>query len=184
MPESEAYARMMADGFDRWRLRIDGMVARAMTLSLADLMRLPARTQITRHGCVEGWSAIGKWQGVALGRLLDLAVLKPGARYVVFHCADEPEATLDGSGRPYESIDLGSLRSVPRGTGSCRRGALDVAFAWWRRNGEEPPVAKDWKWPSGLQSRNSTNVRSTLLGHPPGGGLMPRTRSFWNRSKS
>jgi DMSO/TMAO reductase YedYZ molybdopterin-dependent catalytic subunit len=69
-------------------------------------MSLPSRTQITRHDCVEGWSAIAKWQGVQLGRVLEAAGLAPGARYVVFHCADELEQTLDGSGRYYESIDL------------------------------------------------------------------------------
>ena len=67
---------------------------------------LPSRTQITRHDCVEGWSAIGKWTGVPLGLLLQTAGPLPSARYVVFHCADDLEATLDGSGRYYESIDL------------------------------------------------------------------------------
>jgi DMSO/TMAO reductase YedYZ molybdopterin-dependent catalytic subunit len=67
---------------------------------------MPSRTQITRHDCVEGWSAIGKWTGVPLGEHPALGRLMPAARYVVFHCADELEATLDGSGRYYESIDL------------------------------------------------------------------------------
>ena len=71
-----------------------------------DLLRMPSRTQITRHDCVEGWSSVAKWQGVQLGRVLNVAGLRPGARYVVFHCADELEQTLDGSGRYYESIDL------------------------------------------------------------------------------
>ena len=42
-----------------WRLSVEGLVARPQTFSLADLKRLPARTQITRHTCEEGWSAIG-----------------------------------------------------------------------------------------------------------------------------
>ena len=50
---------------------------------------MPARSQITRHDCVEGWSAIGKWTGVPLGHLLDAARLQPEARYLVFHCADD-----------------------------------------------------------------------------------------------
>lgn len=105
-PDSDEYARLREHGFTDWRLQVDGLVQQPLSLTLADLKRLPSRTQITRHDCVEGWSAIGQWQGVALGRILDLARLKPGARYVVFHCADELEATLDGSGRYYESIDL------------------------------------------------------------------------------
>jgi DMSO/TMAO reductase YedYZ molybdopterin-dependent catalytic subunit len=105
-PDSEEYARMMETGFADWRLKIDGLVDRPVALSLADLKRLPSRTQITRHDCVEGWSAIGKWTGTPLGALLQSAGLKPGARYAVFHCADQLEQTLDGSGTYYESIDL------------------------------------------------------------------------------
>ncbi len=67
---------------------------------------MPARSQITRHDCVEGWSAIGQWTGVPLAAVLDKVGLKPEARYIVFHCADEYEKTLDGSGWYYESIDL------------------------------------------------------------------------------
>lgn len=105
-PDSEEYARLAESGFADWRLKIDGLVGRPMELSLDDLKKLPARTQITRHDCVEGWSAIGKWTGAPLGPLLQSAGLKPGARYAVFYCADELEQTLDGSGRYYESIDL------------------------------------------------------------------------------
>lgn len=106
MPDSDEYARLLENQFADWKLQVDGLVQQPLSLSLSDLKGLPSRTQITRHDCVEGWSAIGQWQGVALGRVLDLARLKPGARYVVFHCADELELTLDGSGRYYESIDL------------------------------------------------------------------------------
>jgi len=105
-PDGEPYARMMATGFADWRLKIDGMVNRPMELSLADLKKLPARTQITRHDCVEGWSAIGKWTGVPLGLILQSAGLQTNARYAVFYCADQLEQTLDGSGQYYESVDL------------------------------------------------------------------------------
>ncbi|MCQ8781935.1 molybdopterin-dependent oxidoreductase [Mangrovibrevibacter kandeliae] len=105
-PDSEDYAALSATGFTDWRLTIDGLVDRPADYSLADLKTLPARTQITRHDCVEGWSAIGQWTGVPLGILLQQAGLQPKARFVVFHCADELEQTLDGSGRYYESIDL------------------------------------------------------------------------------
>jgi DMSO/TMAO reductase YedYZ molybdopterin-dependent catalytic subunit len=106
MPDSDEYAQLLAHGFEDWRLQVDGLVERPQRLSLAQLQGFASRTQITRHDCVEGWSAIGKWQGVPLGLVLDAAGVRPGARYVVFHCADEFERTLDGSGRYYESIDL------------------------------------------------------------------------------
>jgi DMSO/TMAO reductase YedYZ molybdopterin-dependent catalytic subunit len=72
-----------------------------LALSLADLRGLPTRTQITRHDCVEGWSAIGKWHGVPLGLLLKKAQLRSQAHYLVFHCADD-----FGGTNYYESIDL------------------------------------------------------------------------------
>jgi DMSO/TMAO reductase YedYZ molybdopterin-dependent catalytic subunit len=99
--EDDAYQRAAAVGFPDWRLKIDGLVTRPMDLSLAELRRLPARTQITRHDCVEGWSAIGKWTGARLAPLLQSAGLKPEARYLVFHCADKLGRDLY-----YESIDL------------------------------------------------------------------------------
>ncbi|MBJ3775316.1 molybdopterin-binding protein [Acuticoccus mangrovi] len=105
-PDSAAYAALHRSGFADWKLKIGGLVDRSLELSLADLRALPSRTQITRHDCVEGWSAIGKWTGVPLGHVLQMAGLKPNARFAVFHCADELERTFDGSGRYYESIDL------------------------------------------------------------------------------
>ena len=101
MPGSADYAAHLASGFRDWRLVVDGLVAHPLMLSLDQIRQMPARTQITRHDCVEGWSAIGKWTGVPLKLLLDRAGVARGARYVVFHCADEI------GGKPYyESIDL------------------------------------------------------------------------------
>ena len=68
MPRSPEYQRHAEEGFADWRLRVDGLVETPAEWSLAELRALPARSQITRHDCVEGWSAIGKWTGVPLGR--------------------------------------------------------------------------------------------------------------------
>ena len=100
------YLEMLEAGLARWRLRIDGLVHRPLQLSLAQLRALPARAQITRHDCVEGWSCIGGWRGPALGVVLNLAGLLPEARFVVFHCADEYPRFVDGKNWYYESIDL------------------------------------------------------------------------------
>ena len=105
-PGSDTYRRHLDSGFADWRLQVDGLVERPLQLSLAELRALPSRTQITRHDCVEGWSAIGKWEGVPLARVLDRAGLRPGARYVVFHCADELDKNAAHDGFYYESIDL------------------------------------------------------------------------------
>jgi DMSO/TMAO reductase YedYZ molybdopterin-dependent catalytic subunit len=101
MPRDPAYQANAAANFTDWRLHVDGLVHRPQAFSLEQIRRMPARTQITRHDCVEGWSAIGKWTGVPLKLLLDAAGLRADARYVVFRCAD------DFGGVPYyESIDL------------------------------------------------------------------------------
>jgi DMSO/TMAO reductase YedYZ molybdopterin-dependent catalytic subunit len=100
--DDPSYQTQVKDGFSDWRLKIDGLVTQPAQLSLDELRRLPSRTQITRHDCVEGWSAIGKWKGVQLATLLQSVGLKPQARYLVFHCAD----TLAPGAPYYESIDL------------------------------------------------------------------------------
>lgn len=100
-PNTPAYKALWRGGFADWRLPVTGLVARPLSLSLAQLQAMPARTQITRHDCVEGWSAIGKWRGVPLKPILEAAGLSDRARYLVFRCADDM-----GGGRPYyESID-------------------------------------------------------------------------------
>jgi DMSO/TMAO reductase YedYZ molybdopterin-dependent catalytic subunit len=102
MPSGDAYARHMATGFNDWQLVIDGLVARPQAHSLAALKTMPARSQITRHDCVEGWSAIGKWTGVPLKTLLDQASVSPRANYIIFHCADpQSNGTMY-----YESVDM------------------------------------------------------------------------------
>ncbi|HET9630334.1 MAG TPA: molybdopterin-dependent oxidoreductase [Novosphingobium sp.] len=96
------WARHAATGFAQWQLRVDGLVLRPLDLSLERLRSLPQRTQVTRHDCVEGWSAIGQWTGPQLATILKAAGLLPAARYLVFHCADR----FGGAAPYYESIDL------------------------------------------------------------------------------
>jgi len=100
-PGDATYKALAADNFADWTLTVDGMVARPLKMSLAQLQAAPTRTQITRHDCVEGWSAIGEWTGVPLGLLLHHADMSTNAKYVVFHCAD-----LYGGKPYYESIDM------------------------------------------------------------------------------
>ena len=100
-PGTPTYVGHVANAFADWRLAVDGLVERPLSLSLAQVKALPQRTQITRHDCVEGWSAIGQWSGVPLHDLLRGAGLRPEAKFIVFHCAD----VLSGA-KYYESIDL------------------------------------------------------------------------------
>lgn len=108
-PAAADYVALRDGGFADYRLEIGGLVERPMSLSLEDLRALPARTQITKHDCVEGWTSIGEWTGAKLGPLLDQAGLLPEARYIVFHCFDALNQQEDGP-RYYESIDLVDAR--------------------------------------------------------------------------
>jgi DMSO/TMAO reductase YedYZ molybdopterin-dependent catalytic subunit len=100
-PDGFDYAMHEGAGFAAWRLAVNGLVERPLSLSLAQLRALPQRTQITRHDCVEGWSAIGQWTGPQLSHLLRMAGLREEARFIVFHCADSLR-----DARYYESVDL------------------------------------------------------------------------------
>jgi DMSO/TMAO reductase YedYZ molybdopterin-dependent catalytic subunit len=84
----EAYGRLLERRFADWRLTVEGTVARPGTFSLDDLKRMTSRTQITRHTCEEGWSAIAQWTGVPLRRVLEAAGMLPEARFVQFYCYD------------------------------------------------------------------------------------------------
>ena len=113
MPAGKAYEALMKDGFANWKLEVGGLVQKPMQFSLAELKAMPARTQITRHDCVEGWSSIAKWKGVPLHQILAQVQPLPGAQYVVFRCADpmdevdedDDEADIEASAY-YESIDM------------------------------------------------------------------------------
>ena len=104
MPDNPQYQAMVAARFADYQLKLEGLVEQPAAFSLALLRELPSRTQITRHDCVEGWSAIGKWKGVKLAALLDAVQPKADARFVVFYCADPMEA--NGASLYYESIDM------------------------------------------------------------------------------
>lgn len=101
-PSTVPYARMVEDGFRSYRLVVDGLVDRKQVFTLAELRAMQLHAQITRHDCVEGWSAIGKWRGVRVADVLALVKPHQGARYAIFYCMDSDE-----QGTPYyESLDL------------------------------------------------------------------------------
>jgi DMSO/TMAO reductase YedYZ molybdopterin-dependent catalytic subunit len=82
------YERLLANRFADWRLPIEGSVARPRAFSLDELKRMPSRTQITRHTCEEGWSAIAQWTGVPLRHVLESAGIRSTARFVQFYAYD------------------------------------------------------------------------------------------------
>jgi DMSO/TMAO reductase YedYZ molybdopterin-dependent catalytic subunit len=81
-----------------FHLKIDGEVHNPLSLSMAELQKMPLTSMVIRHVCVEGWAAIVQWSGVRLRDLLHLAQPKVNACYVYFESADGY----------YESWDLAS----------------------------------------------------------------------------
>jgi DMSO/TMAO reductase YedYZ molybdopterin-dependent catalytic subunit len=101
-PATAEYRADAAQHWETWRLQITGLIEKPSVFTLSELKAMPARIQITRHDCVEGWSAIAKWKGVPLAQIVDRVQPKEQARFIVFHCMD-----MDSSGDfYYESIDL------------------------------------------------------------------------------
>jgi DMSO/TMAO reductase YedYZ molybdopterin-dependent catalytic subunit len=80
---------------DGYRLEVSGLVREKKPWTLPELYALPQVTQITRHICVEGWSAIGKWSGVPFSRFLQRIGADTTAKYVGFKCADDYSTSID-----------------------------------------------------------------------------------------
>ena len=80
---------------DGFRLEVSGLVRDKRRWTLAELHALPQADQVTRHICVEGWSAIGKWGGVPFRTFLERVGADTTAKYVGFKCADDYHTSID-----------------------------------------------------------------------------------------
>ncbi|MFZ2973760.1 molybdopterin-dependent oxidoreductase [Dechloromonas hortensis] len=80
---------------ESYRLEVTGLVADKHAWTLAELRAMPQTNQITRHICVEGWSAIGKWGGVPFASFLRRVGADLSAKYVGFKCADDYYTSID-----------------------------------------------------------------------------------------
>ena len=78
-----------------YRLELSGLIRDTKPWTLPDLYALPQASQITRHICVEGWSAIGKWGGVRFSTFLERIGADLGAKYVGFRCTDDYYSSID-----------------------------------------------------------------------------------------
>lgn len=85
---SKDYALIHHNDFADYALPVTGLVSKPGTYTIKQLQAMPQRTQITRHTCEEGWTAIGEWTGVPLGQVLYHAGLLPHARFVNFYSYD------------------------------------------------------------------------------------------------
>jgi DMSO/TMAO reductase YedYZ molybdopterin-dependent catalytic subunit len=119
-PPNDAFKRLQAGGFSDWRLVVDGMVARPLSLSLADLRSLPVSNQITEVACEEGWSYVAEWIGTPLVHVLNEAGLLPRVRYIVYSSIETDW---------WESIDMAdALHPQTFLTWGMNDGDLPVSF--------------------------------------------------------
>ncbi|MGE0438863.1 MAG: molybdopterin-dependent oxidoreductase [Gemmatimonadales bacterium] len=166
-PMAETYRRLRADAFADWRLVVDGRVARPRSFSLADLQALPARTQITRHTCEEGWSAIGQWTGVPLRTVLEAAGIEPTARFVKYSAYDGWVDSIDliDALHPQTILAYGmNGRSLPIPHGGPLRLRVEKQIGYksmkflarlevtdtWDDGGPDGNIQHGWAWYNGL----------------------------------
>ncbi|HET7387671.1 MAG TPA: molybdopterin-dependent oxidoreductase [Nocardioidaceae bacterium] len=97
-PTSQEYDTLAAEEFRGYRLSVGGLVERPLSLSLSDLRGLGEQAQITKHNCIQGWTAVAEWSGVPLSRVAELARVSPRAKHVVFYAMDDKGLT-EGEGR-------------------------------------------------------------------------------------
>jgi len=80
---------------ENFTLKVSGLVQDRKGWTLDELQGLPQTSQITRHICVEGWSAIGKWGGVPFAYFLKRIGADTSAKFVGFRCHDGYYTSLD-----------------------------------------------------------------------------------------
>jgi DMSO/TMAO reductase YedYZ molybdopterin-dependent catalytic subunit/thiosulfate reductase cytochrome b subunit len=111
-PPDAAYQDLARTGFRRWTLKVGGDVAADLSLSLSDLRRMRAVTQITKHNCIQGWTGVASWTGVPLTDFIERCGVLPAARYIVFYAFDDKAKTQeDGEGYYYGTLDLDLARA-------------------------------------------------------------------------
>ena len=97
-PTSEEYEQLAKNGFADFRLPVGGLVDSPRSLSLDELRALGLQSQVTRHNCIQGWTATAQWTGVPFTRLLDLVGPTGDADTVVLYGFDDKGET-EGEGR-------------------------------------------------------------------------------------
>ena len=78
-----------------YRLELAGRIRDRKPWNLPELYALPQVSQVTRHICVEGWSAIGKWSGTPFRTFLAQIGADTSAKYVGFKCEDDYYTSID-----------------------------------------------------------------------------------------
>ncbi|HEU5348120.1 MAG TPA: molybdopterin-dependent oxidoreductase, partial [Ktedonobacterales bacterium] len=101
-PRSSEYLTQLWLDFEHYALEVTGLVEQPLRLTLADLQAMPRQSQITKHHCIQGWSAVGQWAGVPVREILARCQPLANARHVIFW-----SYSTDTSGQQfYESIPI------------------------------------------------------------------------------
>jgi methionine sulfoxide reductase catalytic subunit len=100
-PDTKEYQDLLTNNFKEWRLQVYGLVEIPLEFSISDLYNMRKQTQITEHYCIQGWTAIGEWEGVPMKYIIELCKPLPKARYVVFYSYQYTDNT-----QYYEVLDL------------------------------------------------------------------------------
>ncbi len=104
-PNSDEYRRLEAGSFAAYRLRIGGAVSQPQELDLDQIRALPFHQQITQHFCIQGWSGVARWGGVAMSTIVELVQPDPEARWVAFYSlADGPDGGAYYDAHPIEHM--------------------------------------------------------------------------------
>lgn len=100
-PTSDEYARLRAGNWADFELEVAGLVEAPCVISWEELLAMPKHEQITQLYCIQGWSGIAKWGGVAMADIVALVRPRPEAKWVAFYSfAEGPETP--GTGRYYD----------------------------------------------------------------------------------
>ena len=160
----ETYDRLLKNEFVDWRLMVEGSVSRPGTFSLAEIKRMPSRTQITRHTCEEGWSSIAEWTGVPLRHVLEAVGIQPEARYVQLHSFDRFGDSIDmvDALHPQTILAYGmNGRELPIGHGAPLRLRVETQLGYrslkfvrrivvTKEFRDDGTLAAGWSWYAGI----------------------------------
>lgn len=163
----EAYDRFHRNEFADWRLTVEGSVSRPGSFSLDELKRMPSRTQITRHTCEEGWSAIAQWTGVPLRAVLEACGIMPEARFVQFYAYDIFRDGIDMLDALHSQTILAygmNGRDLPLGHGAPLRARVETQLGYksmkflrrivvtseFEDHGPYGALQNGWSWYAGI----------------------------------
>lgn len=125
--ESPEWLAMRDEQFTDWKVTIgDRLTGREKQFSLDELHKLPRASYVAMHTCMQGWSAISRWEGVRLEDLMaELGPRPEGANYVMVTSYGLAQEMYDDRPREpfYATLDLDML-------------AEEDTILAFRRNGE------------------------------------------------